>query len=72
MSKYQTSFPSNSFAINNPVKTIPASYYTNSLSFFCKKELQIEKAVKIPVKMRLGNVTYTDKLEGKITARRTE
>lgn len=45
---------------------IPASnYYTNSLGFFCKKEIEIEKALKFPVKFRLGSVAYTDKMEGK-------
>ena len=70
--KYEANFSPLSFGTNKSVKTIPSSYYTNSLSFFCKKELQLEKVVKFPVKMRLGNVTYTDKMEGKITARSTE
>ena len=68
----QTLFSSPTVTSDYLYKTPPASFYTNSLSFFCKKELQVEKAVKFPVKMRLGNVTYTDKLEGKITARSTE
>ena len=54
--------------INIPVKTIPASYYTSTLGFFCQKELQLEKAIKFPVKFRLGSVAYTDKMEGKKTA----
>lgn len=50
----------------SPVKTIPASsWYVSNLGFFCKKELQLEKAVKLPVKFRLGSVNYTDKMEGK-------
>ena len=68
----QTLFSSSNTAAGYLYKTPPATFYTNSLSFFCKQELEIEKAVKFPVKMRLGNVTYTDKLEGKITARGTE
>ena len=40
LAKYETSFLPTSLPANNTVKTIPASYYTNSLSFFCKKELQ--------------------------------
>ena len=54
--------------INTSVKTIPASYYTSTLGFFCQKELQLEKAIKFPVKLRLGSVAYTDKMEGKKTA----
>lgn len=50
-----------------PVKTIPASYYKNSIGFFCKRELEFEKATKVPLKIRLGSVAYTDKMEGKGT-----
>ena len=51
------------------VKTIPTSYYVNTLPFFCKKELQLEKALKFPVKIRMGSVEYTDKMEGKSRTR---
>jgi hypothetical protein len=54
--------------INTSVKTIPASFYTSTLGFFCQKELQLEKVIKFPVKFRLGSVAYTDKMEGKKTA----
>jgi len=54
--------------INTSVKTIPSSFYTSTLGFFCRKELQLEKALKFPVKFRLGSVAYTDKMEGKKTA----
>ena len=55
-------------SFNIPVKTVPATYYKNSLGFFCRKELELEKAIKFPVKFRLGSVGYTDKMEGKRTA----
>ena len=44
---------------------IPSNYYTSTLGFFCKKELQVQKALKFPVKFRLGTVEYCDKMEGK-------
>ncbi len=45
---------------------LPSNYYTSKLGFFCKKELQIQKAIKLPVVFRLGSAAYTDKMEGKI------
>ena len=33
--------------------------------FFCKIELQIEKAAKIPFKFRIGDIRYVDYLENK-------
>lgn len=54
----------NSFS-NPAVKPVSATYYFNSLGFFCQKELQIEKTLKFPVKFRLGGVAYTDQMEGK-------
>jgi len=50
---------------NPAVKRIQSSYYFNSLGFFCQKELQIEKTLKFPLKLRLGSVAYTDQMEGK-------
>jgi hypothetical protein len=47
------------------VKTMPSTFYYNSIGFFCKKELQIEKTLRFPLKFRLGSVAYTDKMEGK-------
>ena len=50
------------FSLN---KTLPANYYSSNLSFFCSKEIQIEKATKIPFRFRLGSVDYTNNMEGK-------
>jgi hypothetical protein len=44
---------------------LPANYYYTQLGFFCKKEMQLQKVTKIPVKIRLGSVDYTDAMEGK-------
>jgi hypothetical protein len=44
---------------------IPADFYTTHLPFFCDKELKLQKAVKMPVKIRIGSVEACDRLEGK-------
>jgi hypothetical protein len=48
-----------------PVTIIPENYYASHLSFFCSKEMQIEKTTKLPLRFRLGSVSYTDRMEGK-------
>ena len=35
------------------------------MPFFCKIEYKMEKAAKIPVRFRLGDIEYVDYLEGK-------
>lgn len=47
------------------LRVIPSNYYSSTLGFFCRKELQVEKTVKFQVKFRLGSVTYCDAMEGK-------
>lgn len=48
-----------------PQPTTPSVYAYRELAFFCKIEVQLEKASRFPVKFRLGDVQYVDKLEGK-------
>ncbi len=50
---------------NVPVRLVPQDLYSNNLSFFCKKELQVEKLTKIPFRVRLGSLDYVNSLEGK-------
>jgi hypothetical protein len=54
----------------NPVSctVVNADFYTRNFGFFCKKELQFEKATKIPLRFRLGSLQYNDYLEGKPNA----
>jgi len=50
-------------------RTAPSSppdiYQYEELAFFCKWEVKLEQAARIPVKFRLGDVQYVDWLEGK-------
>ena len=48
-----------------PLRPVAQDLYSNNLSFFCKKELQIEKLTKIPFRIRLGSLDYVNALEGK-------
>lgn len=58
LSNFKLNFPH-----SNP--TVPIVYSYHNLAFFCKVEVQLEKKVKLPVKFRLGDVDYVDRLEGK-------
>ena len=55
----------NNIRYTTPFTFMASNYYTSTLGFFCKKEVEIEKVLKFPVKFRLGSVAYTDKMEGK-------
>lgn len=42
-------------------------YSTSELAFFCRLEVKMEKATKMPVRFRLGDVQQVDYLEGKFS-----
>lgn len=46
-------------------RLLPEDYYSKNLSFFCRKELQIEKITKLPLRFRLGSLEQVNQLEGK-------
>jgi hypothetical protein len=46
-------------------RRIPLVYRFEDLAFFCRVEVRLEQATRIPVRFRLGSVNYVDHLEGK-------
>jgi len=50
---------------NIPLRLLSQDYYSNNLSFFCRKEWQLEKITKVPFRVRLGSLDYVNTLEGK-------
>ena len=53
----------NRYAITHETK-VPANYYTTKTGFFCNTERAFEKQTKVQVKVRLGSLEQTQKLEG--------
>lgn len=43
----------------------PNTYYQQHFGFFCKQEWTWQKHTGLPVKLRLGDYGYTQRLEGK-------
>lgn len=51
--------------ITSPKYTAPKLYAYEDLAFFCRLEVKMDKASKMPVRFRLGSVDYVNRLEGK-------
>jgi hypothetical protein len=49
---------------------LPDRYYTQHLGFFCRKELQLQKVLALPLYFRLGSKAHVDYLEQKPNAQR--
>jgi hypothetical protein len=43
----------------------PRDYYQQSFGYFCKREWNLEKQTKVPVKFRLGTYQEAQRIEGK-------
>ncbi len=43
---------------------VAPNYYTTQTGFFCNQERALDKKTKIPLRVRLGSLSYTEQLEG--------
>lgn len=43
----------------------------SDMAFFCRIEYRMEKALRFPVKVRLGEVQYVEEMEGKLNSMKT-
>ena len=46
-------------------RIIPSDFSTCRYGFFCKQEMKIEKATKLPLRIRLGSLQQSNYYEGK-------
>ena len=45
--------------------TLQQDNYVKDLTFFCRQEWKLEKALKLPLRFRVGSLEQCNKLEGK-------
>jgi hypothetical protein len=54
------------------LRPLPQNFYNQNLGYFCKKEVQLQKTIKLPVFIRLGSKEQVDYLEQKPNAIKKE
>jgi hypothetical protein len=59
---------SDTFRREFSVRVLPQNFYNQHLSFFCKKEQQLQKLTSLPLFIRAGSKAYVDYLEKKPNA----
>lgn len=57
--------PKASVPLVSPSMLISPNFYSTQLGFFCKQEIKLQKAIKIPFVFRISSVQAVDYLEGK-------
>lgn len=48
-----------------PIQSVLPNQYMQTLGFFCKQEIQLQKISIVPVKFRVGTQQSCDHIEGK-------
>ena len=49
----------------NPGGILSPEFYSRNMGIICQKEWQFEKITKVPLRIRLGSLEYTNYMEGK-------
>jgi hypothetical protein len=50
------------------LRVLPQNFYSQHLSFFCQKEVQLQRLTMLPLFLRAGSKDYVDYLEKKPNA----
>jgi hypothetical protein len=60
--------PADTVMKNFNIRVLPQNFYNNHIGYFCKKEVQIQKLISMPLYFRLGSKDYVDWMERKPNA----